>query len=258
MNVIKPTLKQEVALVTGGAKRIGRAISLALASEGWDIVVHYNNSRNEAQGVVADIIKLGRRALALQCDLTNENATRNLFARAMKLGHITCLVNNASLFEYDEAHSFSMAVLDAHMHINVVAPLLLAQSLYAITPKNAHAVIINLLDQKLYNLNPDFLSYTLSKATLSTATTLLAQAFAPRLRVVGIAPGITTVSGNQSNAEFELAHQIAPLGKSSTLDDISAAVCYIASARAITGTTLLIDGGQHLISQKRDIMFITK
>lgn len=257
MNVINSSFKQ-VALVTGAAKRIGRAIALALANDGWDVVIHYNTSQNEAKHLVTDIIKLGRRAIAIQCDLANESATRNLLTQAMKLGQITCLVNNASLFEYDTADNFSKTILDAHMHINLVAPLLLAQSLYAVTPSDARAVIINLLDQKLYNLNPDFLSYTLSKAALLTATTLLAQAFAPRLRIVGIAPGITMISGNQSNTEFELAHRVTPLGKSSTLDDIAAAVCYAVNAVAITGTTLLIDGGQHLISQTRDIMFIVK
>jgi NAD(P)-dependent dehydrogenase (short-subunit alcohol dehydrogenase family) len=142
------------------------------------------------------------------------------------------------------------------MQANVAAPVLLAQALHAATPAGAQAVVINLLDQKLYNLNPDFLSYTLSKAALQTATTMLAQALAPTVRVVGIAPGLTMVSGGQTEGGFEAAHQATPLGQSSTPQDIVDAVCYLASARAVTGTTLLVDGGQHLMPLPRDVMFI--
>lgn len=246
----------KVALVTGGARRIGRAIALALARDGWDIALHFHNSGAEAEATAADIMALGRRAALLQCDLADEAAVKMLLPRAIAaLGTVSCLVNNASLFDYDDAHDFSIARLDAHMHANLAAPILLAQGLHAATPDGQQAVVINLLDQKLYNLNPDFLSYTLSKAALHTATTLLAQALAPKVRVVGIAPGITLVSGAQSEAEFRQAHQATPLGRSSTPDDVAASVCYVAGARALTGTTLLVDGGQHLISLRRDVMF---
>jgi NAD(P)-dependent dehydrogenase (short-subunit alcohol dehydrogenase family) len=151
-----------------------------------------------------------------------------------------------------------MAKLDAHMRANVGAPLLLAQALHAATPDGQQAAVINLLDQKLYNLNPDFLSYTLSKAALHTATTMLAQQLAPKLRVVGVAPGLTMVSGDQTEAGFANAHQQTPLGRSSTPQDIVDAVLYAASARAVTGTTLLVDGGQHLLPLSRDVMFLAK
>jgi NAD(P)-dependent dehydrogenase (short-subunit alcohol dehydrogenase family) len=144
------------------------------------------------------------------------------------------------------------------MHANLAAPILLAQALHASTPKGACSVVINLLDQKLFNLNPDFLSYTLSKAGLHTATSLLAQALAPKVRVVGLAPGLTMVSGDQTEQGFEKAHTQTPLGKSSNPDDIAQAVCYLAQAHAITGTTLLVDGGQHLIPLQRDVMFVAK
>ncbi|MEO7493692.1 MAG: SDR family oxidoreductase, partial [Massilia sp.] len=137
-------------------------------------------------------------------------------------------------------------------------PVLLAQALHAATLEGEQAVVINLLDQKLYNLNPDFLSYTLSKAALHTATTLLAQALAPKVRVVGVAPGLTMVSGEQTDDGFAKAHTVTPLGQSSTPQDIVDAVCYVASARALTGTTLLVDGGQHLMPLARDVMFLTK
>ncbi|WP_317201082.1 SDR family oxidoreductase [Janthinobacterium sp.] len=249
----------KVALVTGAARRIGRAIALALARQGWDIAVHYRDSRAEAEATVAAVAALGRRAVALRCDLADEAETRQLLARAgAALGPVGCVVNNASLFDYDSAADFGHARLDAHMRANLAAPILLAQALHAATPAGGQGVVINLLDQKLYNLNPDFLSYTLSKAALHTATTLLAQALAPTVRVVGVAPGITLVSGAQSEADFAKAHQATPLGRSSTPDDVAAAVCYVAGARALTGTTLLVDGGQHLMSLQRDVMFVAQ
>ena len=254
-----PLTETRVALVTGAGRRIGRAIALGLAAAGWDVAVHYRHSEREALETVEEIRALGRRAVALDCDLADEAAVRLLPGRAAeRLGRVTCIVNNASLFEYDSAGTFSPGLLAAHMSANVAAPLLLAQALYAATPANSQAVVINLLDQKLYNLNPDFLSYTLSKAALDTATKMLAQALAPQLRIVGIAPGITLVSGDQSEEGFNKAHQVTPLKRSSTPQDIADAVVYAASARALTGTTLVVDGGQHLVPLARDVMFLTK
>jgi NAD(P)-dependent dehydrogenase (short-subunit alcohol dehydrogenase family) len=253
----------KTALVTGGAKRIGRAIALALAQRGWDVVVHYGHSEADALIVVKEILDSGRRAVAVQCDLADEAAVKTLLTRANRaLGAesapISCVVNNASKFEQDSTADFSMGVLDAHMHANLAAPILLARALHALTPAGQQAVVINLLDQKLFNLNPDFLSYTLSKAALHSATTMLAQALAPTLRVVGVAPGITLISADQSNEGFAKAHAQTPLGRSSTANDIAAAVCFAAESPAITGTTLLVDGGQHLIPSPRDVMFIAK
>ncbi|WP_076593012.1 SDR family oxidoreductase [Herminiimonas arsenitoxidans] len=257
MSTDKQTSLKKTALVTGAAKRIGRTIALALAQRGWDVVVHYARSETEAQATVAEIEAMGRRAIALHCDLNDEATVKTLVRRASAvLGPISCVVNNASLFDYDNAADFSGATLDAHMHTNLVAPVLLAQALHEATPDGAQAVVVNLLDQKLFNLNPDFLSYTLSKAALHSATTMLAQALAPKVRVVGVAPGITLVSGDQSEAGFTHAHTVTPLGRSSTPDDIAAAVCFVAEAQAMTGTTLLVDGGQHLIPLQRDVMFV--
>jgi NAD(P)-dependent dehydrogenase (short-subunit alcohol dehydrogenase family) len=247
--------------VTGAGRRIGRAIALGLARAGWDVAVHYRASEDEARQVAADIVALGRRAVALQCDLSDEAAVRELLPRAIAaLGPVRCVVNNASLFDYDSATDFTAARLDAHMRANVAAPILLSQALHAATVGGGGepAAVINLLDQKLYNLNPDFLSYTLSKAALHTATTMLAQQLAPAVRVVGIAPGITMVSGDQTDAGFANAHRQTPLGRSSTPEDIADSVVYAASARAMTGTTLLVDGGQHLMPLPRDVMFLAK
>ncbi|MGV7208145.1 SDR family oxidoreductase [Oxalobacteraceae bacterium A2-2] len=248
-----------VALITGAGRRIGRAIALAMARAGWDVALHYRASAAEAAQAAADIEALGRRAATLPCDLADAQAVRELLPRAVAaLGRVDCVVNNASLFEYDSATGFSPELLERHMRANVAAPLLLAQALHAATPAGSQAVVVNLLDQKLYNLNPDFMSYTLSKAALHTATTMLAQQLAPTVRVVGVAPGITLVSGDQSEAGFQQAHRQTPLGRSSTPEDIAAAVLYAATARAVTGTTLLVDGGQHLMPLARDVMFLTE
>lgn len=254
--------QRRIALVTGAGRRVGRVIALALARHGWDVAVHCHRSRTEADAVAAEITAMGRRAAVLQADLSDEAAASRLIADCIAaLGTPTCLVNNASLFQYDVATSFSYASLDTHMRTNVAAPLLLSRELHrALTADGAEGrgVVINLLDQKLDNLNPDFLSYTLSKAALSTATMQLAQALAPALRVVGVAPGITMVSGDQSQGGFARAHQMTPLGQSSTPEDIAEAVCYLATARAVTGTTLFVDGGQHLMPLARDVMFLTE
>ena len=247
-----------MALVTGAGRRIGRAIALGLAKAGWDVAVHFRGSEEDARATVRDVEALGRRAALLQCDLADEAAVRALLPRAIAaLGPVGCVVNNASQFEYDSAADFSPALLASHMQANVSAPILLAQALHAATPVGSQAAVINLLDQKLYNLNPDYLSYTLSKAALLTATTMLAQALAPTVRVVGVAPGLTMVSGEQTDDGFEKAHQATPLGHSSNAQDIVEAVCYLAGAHAVTGTTLLVDGGQHLMPLPRDVMFLT-
>jgi NAD(P)-dependent dehydrogenase (short-subunit alcohol dehydrogenase family) len=252
-----------IALVTGAAKRLGNHIALTLAQNGWDIAVHYGRAQDEAKQLVQEIQVLGRRACAVQADLNDPKQVACLIERCRsEIGLPTCLVNNASMFEYDDANTFTAATFQAHMQVNAAAPIALATALHkarcefmqqAANP----AVIINLLDQKLANPNPDFLSYTLSKAALHEATRLLAQALAPQCRVVGLAPGLTLVSGDQTEQGFQAAHRQTPLGKSSTPDDIAQAVVYLAHAHAITGTTLFVDGGQHLKPSERDVMFLT-
>ena len=249
----------KVALVTGAAKRIGREIALALARRGWDIAVHYRQSEPEALRTIQDIEATGRRAVALPCDFADEAAVKRLLAQADgALGRVSCVINNASLFEHDTVAHFSYAALDAHMRTNLGAPILLAQALHQATPEGQQSVVVNLLDQKLVNLNPSFLSYTLSKAAFDTATTMLAQELAPKLRVVGVSPGVTLKSADMTEAEFALAHTATPLGRSSTPEDIAAAVCFLVESPAITGTTLTVDGGQHLIPTREDIMFLVK
>lgn len=248
-----------VVLVTGGARRIGRAIALAFARSGWDVAVHYGKSRNEALATARDIEAIGRRAVALGCDLAVESEVRKLVPDAVAaLGAIDCVVNNASVFDYDDAASFGYARLEQQMRVNTGAPIVLAQALAQHLAQRASGCVVNLLDQKLWNPNPDFLSYTLSKSALREATTLLAQALAPRVRVVGVAPGTTLPSIHQSEAGFERAHRATVLGRSSTPEDIAHAVLFAAENGAITGTTLIVDGGAHLTPSPRDVMFLTE
>ena len=247
------------ALVTGAAKRLGATIALALAADGWDIAIHYSTSANEAEASAAAVRALGRRAAAIQADLRSEAAARALMTETARvLAPPLCLVNSASLFEADSALDVGYAALEQHLRVNLAAPVVLAQAMHALLKARQRGVVVNLLDQKLFNPNPDFLSYTLSKAALQSATTLLAQALAPKLRVVGVAPGITLPSGDQTRAEFAKAHRRTPLGASSTPDDIAAAIRFLVTAPAITGSTLIVDGGQHLVPTERDILFVTR
>ena len=221
--------------------------------------MHYLHSETEAFETVREIEALGRRAAALRCDLRDEKAVQRLLPDAVAaLGPISCVVNNAAIFEHDNVDEFSADGLCAHMDTNLAAPILLARALHAATLPNSQSVVVNLLDQKLDNLNPSYLSYTLSKAALATATKMLAQELAPRLRVVGISPGLTLLSANMSEEEFARAHAITPLGRSSTPEDIAAAVCFLVASPAITGTTIMVDGGQHLIPLRQDVMFLAK
>lgn len=169
-----------------------------------------------------------------------------------------CVVNSAALFDYDSSEAFSIAAFDAHMHVNLAAPILLARELHRMTPAGEQSVVVNLLDQKLYSLNPDFLSYTLSKAALETATTMLAQALAPKLRVVGVAPGLTMPSHLQSPEDFAATHVLSPLGESSRPEEVADAVAFAAGNRALTGSTIIVDAGQHLERFARDFSFIKR
>ncbi len=252
-----------VALITGGARRIGRAIVLELAAQGWDLAVHYRSSATEAEATAQDARALGARALTVQADLADEAACLALLPTvAAGCGRVDAVVNNASLFEHDDVHSLRSATMDRHWRANTAAPILLARSLHAAVSAGSHPTgrgcVVNLLDQKLWNPNPDHLSYTLSKAALESAGTLLAQALAPRVRVCGVAPGVTLLSGAMDAVEFERSHRMTLLERSSTPDDVARAVRFLLESPAITGTTLLVDGGQHLQAQPRDVMYLAR
>jgi NAD(P)-dependent dehydrogenase (short-subunit alcohol dehydrogenase family) len=266
-----PTAQQKKAvLVTGAAKRLGREIALAFARQGWDVAVHYGQSAREALATVEEIRELGSNAQAFQADLGQEAEVKRLFSDVVNaFDHLHCVINSASIFEYDRANSptpLSFPSLQEHMQVNVAAPILLSQLMFdwckskdnplAVVPEIIPSVI-HLLDQKLINPNPDYLSYTLSKSALLASVELLAMDCAPHLRVVGLAPGISLPSGDQTETGFAQAHQMTPLRKSSTPNDIASAALFLANATAITGTTLYVDGGQHLLPSTRDVMFKT-
>ncbi len=249
---------RKVALVTGAGKRIGRAISLALASDGWDIALHFHRSRTEAEQLAKEIGAIGVRAIAIACDLARSDAVARLVGDCESaLGVPTCLVNNASLFEYDDIAGLEPARWQRHMDVNLRAPLMLARDFAKRIPEGSTGCIVNLLDQKVFNLNADFFSYTIAKIGLEGATRVLALALAPKVRVCGIAPGITLVSGEQSAEGFARAHGMAPLGRSSDVQDIANAVLFVVNAPAMTGTTVVVDGGQHLWPTRRDVQFET-
>lgn len=243
-----------VALVTGAGKRLGREIALALAAQGWDVAVHCRTSRSEAEATAQDVRALGRRATVLCADLGDEAACRALVPDAIgALGQLDAVVNSASTFEYDTAASFSYAMLDKHLKANTAPAIVLAQLLAEhLAAREAEGAVVNLLDQKLWNPNPDFLSYTLSKAALEAANTLLALALAPRVRVVGVAPGLTLDSEWLQGSKFGELQKLSPLGRSSSVHDVCATVAFALANRSITGTTLLVDGGQHLQRFERD------
>ena len=261
-----PTIARTV-LVTGSAKRLGREIALALASAGWQVAVHYRDSLADATKTVADCVRLSGASNAFHADLANEAAVRNLLPQVIHhFGRVDAVVNSASTFEHDTVASFSFGVMDKHLRSNTGAAILLAQALHAHVLARAgtdppqtggpQAVVVNLLDQKLWNQNPDFFSYTLSKAALEAATTMLAMALGPQLRVVGVAPGLTLTSHLLSQEKFEALHQLSPLGRSSTPADVAATVKFAIDNQSITGTTLLVDGGQHLMKFERDFSML--
>ena len=248
-----------VVLVTGAAQRIGREIAQHLASQGWCVAVHYRSSAAAAAQTVAAVRGAGGMAQAFAADLADEAQCSALVpAVQAAFGRIDAVVNNASLFEYDDVASFSVKTMAAHWRANTAPAILLARALHAALGEAGRGCVVNLLDQKLWNPNPDYLSYTLSKAALEAAGTLLAQALAPRVRVCGVAPGVTLLSGEMNAAEFTASHGMTPLQRGSTPQDVARAVHFLLTSPAITGTTLLVDGGQHLQAQSRDVMFLAR
>ena len=238
-------LQHKVALITDADMPIGRAIALGLTRAGWRVAVHYGRDIHAAQ-ITADAVQyLGQKAKVLRCDLTNEIAVKTMLQEiGESLGRVCCVVNYSGLVEQDNASSFSAARLQAHMSAHLAGPVMLARTLHAVTPANQHSVVINLLDQKLLNLQPDFLSYTLANAALQAATPMLAQALAPETRVVAVGCDLLPQAGVPHGGLYAVG------GKHSlnrtTMNDMIAAICYAAESSAVTGSMLLVNGGQHL------------
>ncbi len=237
----------KVALVTGGGRRIGRALALALAEDGFAVAVHYHRSRRAAEAVVETIRSGGGAALALGADLADEEAVHSLLPSAEHaFGPVGCLVNNAGVFGDDTVATVTRESWDLHLAVNLRAPFVLIQDFAAQLPAEAGGVVVNMLDERVWSLTPFFVSYTLSKAGLWALTQTMALALAPRVRVNGIGPGPTLPSPRQSPEQFARQREMMPLGRGTSPQEIAAAMRFILSAPAMTGQMIALDGGQHL------------
>ena len=235
------------ALVTGAARRIGREIALRLAGLGRPVAVHYGGSRSDALETVGEIERRGGRAVAVAADLAEEAQTAALIGRASEaFGPVEVLVNNASVFEHDSAASATRESWDRHLEINLRAPFVLIQRLAETLPEGREGAVINILDERVWNLTPHFVSYTLSKAGLWALTRTMALALAPRIRVNAVGPGPTLPSPRQSRAQFDRQAAMMPLGRGTAPEEVARAVAFILDAPAMTGQMIALDGGQHL------------
>ena len=237
----------QVALVTGGARRIGRALVRALAADGYAVAIHHHRSAREAAALAASIEKEGGRAVALAADLADEQETARLLPAAVAaFGPVGVVVNNASLFGNDTLATATRDSWDAHFATNLRAPFVLTQQFAALLPADTGGVVVNMLDERVWNLTPYFSSYTLTKSALWTLTRTAALALAPRIRVNGIGPGLTLPSPRQSAAQFLDRCRAMPLRRGTSPEEIAAALRFILAAPAMTGQMIALDGGEHL------------
>ena len=238
-------MAKKAALITGAARRIGRAIAIHLAGEGWDVGLHYNTSRQEAMGVRAEILATGVECRLYEADLSRPEAADPLAEACIRdFPHTSLLVNSASIFKKDTVATLDPGLWDEHLRINALSPILLTRAFNRLCA--GQNCVINMLDQKVTNATPDFFSYTISKLALHNATRMLAMSLWPKTRVNGIAPGIVLRSGDQTEEQFQAVHKRTPLGVGPSLDEICRAVSLLAGTPSITGQVVTIDGGRHL------------
>lgn len=236
----------KTVLITGAARRIGRAIAEFLTTQGWTIAVHYHHSEEEARQLVQTILDGGGRAQAFQADLSQEQEVQDLIPKINKsFGALQCLINNASAFTYDSITTSTRSLWDEHMETNLRAPLVLSQA-FANQMQNEKGTIINILDQRVWNLTPHYISYTVSKMGLWTLTQTLALALAPHIRVNAIGPGPTLQNVSQTEGQFLKQCQSLPLKQGPTLQEICDAVLFLIQTSSVTGQMIALDGGQHL------------
>lgn len=235
------------ALVTGAGRRIGRAIARELAGRGWSVAVHHNASADDACSLVNEIVADGGRAVSVNADLARQGDVETLIGRAANvLGPVRCLVNNASLFECDSVESVTPESWDRHMTVNLRAPFFLTQAFARALPADCPGNVINILDERVWNLTPHFITYTLSKSGLWTLTRTLAMALAPRIRVNGIGPGPILPSIHQTEEGFRRQWESQPLRRPIAPEEIAHAVAFILDSPSMTGQMIALDGGQHL------------
>ena len=252
-------MSQGVVLVTGGAKRIGREICLRLSSKGYKVLVHYRNSHEDAEETANMIISNGGSAVICQGDLSDISSVKKLISSAIEeFGSLNAIVNNASLFVHDDISNVTPELWDKHMQINAKITILLIKEMYENLQKDDTGSVVNILDQKLYNPNPDHLSYTASKYTMLGLTDTLARSLAPKVRVNAVSPGHTLASDSQTNEGFERAQSSSPLGYGPNPGDIADAVCYLMRAQAVTGQVIYVDSGERFLSRSRDVVFETE
>ncbi|WP_244544110.1 MULTISPECIES: SDR family oxidoreductase [unclassified Beijerinckia] len=252
---MEQTTSAGVALVTGAARRIGRAISKRLTQEGYALALHASQrSREEAQLLAREIADAGGRAEVVIADLMDMQAPAQLFEAARRLGAVTLLVNNASLFEQDTPDTFDTDFFDRAMAVNLRAPCALAALMARALPKGASGAIVNIADQRVWRLNPQFFSYTLTKAALWTATQTMAQAFAPRLRVNAVGPGPVLPNTMDGDDGFQREAANIPLERAVAPEEVAEAVAYLAQARSVTGQMIAVDGGQHIAWKTPDVI----
>jgi len=243
-----------VALITGAAQRIGRTLALDLAAHGWGIGLHCHKSFDEAELLAAAIRAKGTKVAVLKADLTDFAAVEDLVPRCAKaLGHPTCLINNASMFTYDDVSTLDPGVWDAQLAVNLKAPVFLAKVFAAALPADVEGNVINIVDQRVWKPTPRFFSYAVSKAGLWNATRTLAQALAPRVRVNAIGPGPVLKSAHQSDEEFRRQCEATILKRGTTPDEVARAIRFILDAPAMTGQMIALDGGQHLAWETPDV-----
>jgi NAD(P)-dependent dehydrogenase (short-subunit alcohol dehydrogenase family) len=246
-----------IALVTGGARRIGAVLSEALAGLGFRVAIHCNRSRADAEAVAARLAATGTpHPLVVQADLADPDAAAGLFALLPAPPSI--LVNNASLFENDSLAAFDDALWQRHFDINLKAPARLIQAMAAALPAGWRGLVVNMSDAKLASPNPDFFSYTLSKMGLAGLTELAARALPPSIRVNAIAPAVTLVSGPQSRANFAKAHVLNPLGRGVEAEHLAAALTFLVTTPTVTGQTLVLDAGQRFLALPRDVAYMVE
>lgn len=243
---VPPVVPRPLALVTGGAIRIGRAISLALAAAGYDLVVHTRRPGPPAEAIRAEIEALGARAHLVHCELADAEAVAGLLPACTRFGTVTLLVNNASEFHPDGAGTLEASLWDRHFAVNLRAPVFLAEAFAAQLPAGIEGAVVNLIDQRVLKPTPHYLSYSLTKQGLWAATRLLAQGLAPRVRVNAVAPGPTFPNNRQSGEDFARQGASVPLGRGPKPEEIAAAVLFLARTGSVTGQMLTVDGGQHL------------